>query len=172
MLIETARLSIRRLGAGDEAFILELLNEPSFIRNIGDRNVRTIADATAYILKGPVNSYERFGFGLFLVSLKESAVPIGICGLLKRDSLEDVDIGFAYLARFWGQGYALEAANAVMEWGWSTVRLTRIVAITAPHNEGSIRLLCKLGMQFEGMVRLPGAAGESKLFGVTAAGDS
>jgi ribosomal-protein-alanine N-acetyltransferase len=166
MLIETERLSIRHLGAGDEAFILELLNEPAFIRNIADRNVRSIADAAVYIRNGPVASYEKFGFGLFRVGLKESGIPIGICGLLKRDSLEDVDIGFAYLERFWGKGYALEAARAVIEFGWKTVGLKRIVGITAPHNEGSIRLLEKLGMQFEGTITMPGAAGKTKLFGL------
>jgi [ribosomal protein S5]-alanine N-acetyltransferase len=168
MLIETERLAIRHLGAGDEEFILELLNQPSFIRNIADRNVRSLEDAAAYIQNGPVASYERFGFGLFLVSLKESAVRIGICGLLKRDALEDVDIGFAYLERFWGQGYALEAARAVMEYGWKIVGLKRIVGITAPHNEASMSLLHKLGMRFEGTVRLPGSSGDTKLFGMAA----
>ncbi len=157
---------IRRLGAGDEAFILELLNEPAFIRNIGDRCVRSLADAAAYIQNGPVASYEKFGFGLFWTGLKEGQVPIGICGLLKRDFLPDVDIGFAFLERYCGKGYAFEAASGVMEYGWNTVGLKRIVAITAPHNEASARLLGKLGMQFEGEVRMAGAAADSRLYGV------
>jgi RimJ/RimL family protein N-acetyltransferase len=168
MLIETPRLSIRYLGSGDEPFILELLNQPSFIRNIGDRGVRTLDDATDYIRKGPAASYEKFGFGLFHVALKDSGPPIGICGLLKRDTLDDVDIGFAYLERYWGQGYALEAAQAVMDFGWNTGGLKRIVAITATHNEASMRLLEKLGMRFEGVIKFPGAAGDTKLFGITA----
>jgi RimJ/RimL family protein N-acetyltransferase len=165
MLIETERLAIRRLGGGDEAFIVELLNQPSFVRNIGDRKVKSIEDAARYIREGPVASYSKFGFGLFHVSLKDGS-PIGICGLLKRDALEDVDIGFAYLEAYQGRGYGLEAAEAVMAFGWKSVGLKRIIAITAPHNEGSMRLLGKLGMKFEGMVRLPGAASESKLFGM------
>jgi ribosomal-protein-alanine N-acetyltransferase len=168
MLIETPRLSIRHLGSGDEPFILELLNQPSFIRNIGDRGVRTLDDATEYIRKGPAVSYEKFGFGLFHVALKDSGTPIGICGLLKRDSLDDVDIGFAYLERYWGQGYALEAAQSVMDFGWNTIGLKRIVAITATHNEASMRLLEKLGMRFEGVIKFPDAAGDTNLFGITA----
>jgi [ribosomal protein S5]-alanine N-acetyltransferase len=168
MLIETPRLSIRHLGSGDEPFILELLNQPSFIHNIGDRGVRTLDDATEYIRKGPAASYEKFGFGLFHVAIRESETPIGICGLLKRDTLDDVDIGFAYLERYWGQGYALEAAQAVMDFGWNTAGLKRIVAITAAHNEASMRLLRKLGMKFEGVIKFPGAARDTNLFGITA----
>ncbi len=137
MILETERLLIRRLGPGDEEFILELLNEPAFIQNISDRGVRSLSDAAAYIQNGPAASYEKFGFGLFWTGLKDSGVPVGICGLLKRDCLDDVDIGFAFLKRFWNNGYAFEAASAVMEYGWKTVGLKRLVAITAPHNEGS-----------------------------------
>jgi RimJ/RimL family protein N-acetyltransferase len=165
MILETERLLIRRLGPGDEEFILELLNEPAFILNIADRGVRSLSDAAAYIQNGPGASYAKFGFGLNWTGLKDSGVPVGICGLLKRDFLEDVDIGFAFLKRFWNCGYALEAARAVMEYGWKTVGLTRVVAITAPHNEGSMRLLGKLGMKFEGTIRMPGASVESNLFG-------
>jgi ribosomal-protein-alanine N-acetyltransferase len=168
MLIETSRLSIRLLGSGDEPFIVELLNQPSFIHNIGDRGVRTLDDATEYIRKGPAASYEKFGFGLFHVAIKDSGTPIGICGLLKRDTLEDVDIGFAYLERYWRQGYALEAAQAVMDFGWNTAGLKRIVAITATHNQASMRLLSKLGMKFEGVIKFPGTAGDTNLFGITA----
>jgi [ribosomal protein S5]-alanine N-acetyltransferase len=163
-MIESERLSLRRLNAGDAEFILELLNDPSFIQNIGDRGVRTVADACRYIANGPVASYERFGFGLFLVQLKKSGIPIGICGLLKRDSLEDVDVGFAFLPAFRLKGYAFESASAVMKYGRDALGLNRIVAITAPRNEGSIRVLEKLGLRFERMVNLPGHGGESKLF--------
>lgn len=153
-VIETERLNLRRLTADDAEFILELLNEPSFIRNIGDRGVRTIADARQYILNGPVASYERFGFGLYLVELKESGAPVGICGLIKRESLADVDIGFAFLPRFWSKGYAFESAAAVKAYGFETLRLQRIVAITNPDNDGSIRVLEKLGLKYKRMVRL------------------
>ncbi len=118
-ILETERLVLRRLTAGDAAFILELLNEPAFLENIGDRGARTLADARRYIARGPVASYRKFGFGLYLVELKDSGTPVGICGLLKRESLEDVDIGFAFLRRYWSQGYARESAAAVMHYGWT-----------------------------------------------------
>jgi len=118
MFLETDRLRLRRLSVddADAKFILRLLNEPSFIQNIGDRGVRTIEDARAYILQGPVASYEKFGFGLLLVEQKESGLAIGMCGLLKRDVLEHIDIGYALLPEFWSQGYALESASAVMSY--------------------------------------------------------
>lgn len=164
-MIESERLSLRRLNAGDAEFILELLNDPSFIQNIGDRGVRTVEDACRYIANGPVASYEKFGFGLYLVQIKESGVPIGICGLLKRESLADVDVGFAFLPGFRQKGYAFESAAAVMRYGRDVLGLNRIVAITAPENEGSIRVLEKLGLRFEKMVHLLGHGRESKLFG-------
>jgi RimJ/RimL family protein N-acetyltransferase len=163
-ILETERLLLRRLTRNDAAFILELLNEPAFLENIGDRGARTLADARRYIAKGPVASYRRFGFGLYLVELKDSGAPIGICGLLKRESLDDVDIGFAFLRRFWSQGYAHESAAAVMHYGWTQLRLQRIVAITKPHNQASITLLEKLGLRFEKNVALPDQGGENKLF--------
>jgi RimJ/RimL family protein N-acetyltransferase len=163
-VIETARLSLRRLSVDDAEFILELLNEPSFIRNIGDKNVRTISDARQYILNGPVDSYQRSGFGLYLVELKNTQVPIGICGLLKRDTLRDVDIGFAFLPRFWSKGYAFESASAVRTYGINALGLKRIVAITNPDNDGSIRVLEKIGLSYERMVRLSDDGPEIKLY--------
>jgi RimJ/RimL family protein N-acetyltransferase len=151
-IIETERLNLRQLTAQDAEFILELLNEPSFIRNIGDKGVRTIEDARLYILNGPRASYERFGFGLYLVELKQSGESIGICGLVKRESLADVDVGFAFLPRFWSKGYAFESASAVKAHGLETLRLPRVVAIANPDNEGSIRVLEKIGLRFERMV--------------------
>jgi RimJ/RimL family protein N-acetyltransferase len=171
-VLETERLSLRWLCVDDAPFMLELLNEPSFIRYIGDRGVRTLEQARKYVLDGPVASYERFGFGLYLVTLREDGAPIGVCGLLKREVLDDVDVGFAFLPRFWGQGYALEAASAVMTDGRERFGFERIVAITDPDNAGSIRVLEKLGFRFEELVRLQGFEGESRLFGwgVTRAG--
>jgi RimJ/RimL family protein N-acetyltransferase len=163
-ILETERLSLRRLSADDGEFIFGLVNQPSFIKNIGDRGVRTKADAVAYIQNGPVASYERFGFGLNLVELKGSGTPIGICGLLKRDSLPDVDIGFAFLPEFWSRGYAVESAAAVMDHGRNVLGLGRIVAITAPENLGSIKVLEKIGFRFEGMMRLSEGQPEIKLF--------
>ena len=163
-VIETGRLSLRQLTADDAEFILELLNESPFIQNIGDRGVRTRADAARYILNGPVASYEKHGFGLYLVELSASRAPIGICGLLKRDFLDDADIGFALLQRFWSQGYAYEAASAVMEHGRNVLGLKRILAVTAPDNPSSIRLLGKIGLRFDKMIGMPGAEEPRRLF--------
>ncbi|MCB1677031.1 MAG: GNAT family N-acetyltransferase [Halioglobus sp.] len=162
--LQTTRLTICHLTPGDAPFILDLLNQPSFRQFIGDRGVRTLEDARNYIQKGPISSYERFGFGLFLVKLTEGDIPAGICGLLKRDTLPDVDIGFAFLPQFWSQGYAYESAAAVLAHGKNTLGLKRIVAITQPDNAASIKLLEKLGLRFERMVRLEGDDVELKLF--------
>jgi RimJ/RimL family protein N-acetyltransferase len=164
-VLETERLLLRQLSTQDADFILELLNEPSFIRNIGDRGVRTIGDANSYILNGPVASYAKNGFGLYLVKLKETDVSIGMCGLIKRDTLEDVDIGYAYLPKFWSMGYGVEAAQAVKEYAKNVIGLNRVVAIVDPENAGSIRVLEKIGLNFERMVRLSDDDIELKLFG-------
>ena len=167
-VLETDRLVLRRLSADDAEFILELLNEPSWLRFIGDRGVRTVDDARSYIVNGPMAMYARFGFGMFLTALKEGEVPIGICGLVKRDSLDDVDIGFALLPRYWSQGFAYEAASATMAYARDVLGLERIVAITTTDNHSSARLLEKLGMRFERMVRFPDDAEELRLFATSA----
>src|SRR5712672_2366978 len=164
MIIETDRLKLRQLSLDDAEFVLRLLNEPSFIQNIGDRGVRTVDDARGYIVKGPITSYEQFGFGLWMVETKSPSAPIGICGLLKREVLEDVDIGYALLPEFWSQGYALESASAVMSYAREKLRATRVLAVVNADNQSSIRLLEKLGFQFERMVRLSENAPEIKLF--------
>lgn len=164
-VLETDRLIVRWLSADDAEFILRLLNEPSWLRYIGNKGVRTLEDARAYILNGPVEMYSRLGFGLYLVELKGKGRPIGMCGLIKRDSLEDVDIGFAFLPQYWGKGYAYEAASAVMAYGVDVLSLKRIVAITSVDNESSARLLEKLGLRFEGMIKLSNDAEEVRLFG-------
>ena len=164
MVLETHRLLLRRLSVDDAGFILTLLNEPSFIQNIGDRGVRTIEDARAYILKGPVASYEKYGFGLWLVETKDSGTHIGICGLLKREVLEDVDIGYALLPEFWSKGYALESASAVLSYARAELRLKRVLAVVNANNQSSIRLLEKIGFAFEKMVRLSEDAPEIKLY--------
>ena len=164
IVLETERLTIRRLTVDDATFILRLLNEPSFLQHIGDRGVRTMADASQYILAGPMASYERVGFGLFLVELKDSHVPIGICGLLKRDALDDVDVGFSFVPESWSKGYAFESASAVVAYGRDTHGLKRIVAITSHENVASINLLVKLGFYFDRMVTMPGDKEELRLF--------
>ncbi|HEV2828839.1 MAG TPA: GNAT family N-acetyltransferase [Pyrinomonadaceae bacterium] len=167
IVLETERLVLRRLSSEDAKFILELLNQPSFLQYIGDKGVRNNDDAVNYIQTGPVASYEKFGFGLYLVELKDSARPIGICGLLKRDSLPDVDVGFAFLPDYWSRGYAFEAAVAVMNYGKQVLGLRRIVAITSLDNEASIRLLEKIGLKFEGLIKLVEDKPEVRLFGTS-----
>jgi len=164
--LETSRLSLHRLTTDDAEFILELVNDPSWLRFIGDRGVKTLDDARAYILKGPaVSSYERFALGQFLVRRKADGVAIGICGLLKRPALEDVDVGFAFLPQFTRQGYAFEAATAILAYGRRELGLIRIVAVTSPDNSASIRLLEKLGLRFEKNIRLSADAPELRLYG-------
>jgi ribosomal-protein-alanine N-acetyltransferase len=166
IVLETERLVLRHLTLNDAPFIVELLNDPSFLRYIGDRGVRNIQDARRYLLKGPIASYQKSGFGLYLAFLKETGDPIGICGLLKRDTLEDVDVGFALLPPHWGKGYARESAAAVLEQGRTAFGLKRIVAITSPDNAASISVLEKIGLKFEAVTRLGDDPHEVKLFGI------
>ena len=158
--LETERLLLRRLTVEDAKFVLTLLNQPSFLRYIGDKKVRSLDDAWQYILNGPIASYERHGFGLNLVELKESHTPIGICGLLKRDELPNPDIGFALLPDFWSKGYAFEAATAVLQ----DARLARVLAITSLDNDASINLLQRLGFRFEKVTRLSADGEQVRLF--------
>lgn len=151
---ETARLRIRWLDAGDAAFIFTLLNEPAWIRYIGDKNVRTHDDALRYLRDGPMAMYARVGFGLYLVELRDTGEPIGICGPIKRDAREDVDIGFAFLPAFWGHGYAYEAAMAVLAYARSALGLSRIVAILSHDNRRSTALLERLGFRPAGITTL------------------
>jgi len=165
-VFETSRLALSRLTPDDAAFILELVNDPAWLRFIGDRGVRTLDDARGYILKGPVASYEKHGFGLFLVKRKEDGAPIGMCGLLKRETLPDVDVGFAFLPQFTRQGYGYEAASASITYGRRVLGLKRIVAVCSPDNTASISLLEKLGLKYEKPVRLTPEADEISLYGV------
>lgn len=164
IVLETDRLWLTKLMPADAPFILRLLNEPTFIENIGDRGVRTLEDAQRYILDGPMASYVHFGFGLYLVESKATGEAMGMCGLLRREVLDDVDIGYAFLPEFCGNGYAREAATAVLHHAHQVLRLNRVVAIVNPDNQPSIRLLEKIGFRYERMVRLTAVAPEIKLF--------
>lgn len=164
MLLTTDRLRLRGLSADDAAFMLRLLNDPSFLRNIGDKGVRTADEARAYILRGPASGYEKLGFGMWLVEEKESGAPAGICTLLKREALDDVDIGYALLPEFWSRGYASEATSALISYARDTLGLKRLVAVTAVDNQSSVRLLEKLGFRFERMVKLSDDDVDLKLF--------
>jgi len=167
-VLRTERLGIRRLTTDDAEFMYAIWNDPAFMQYVGDRGIRSLDASRESIRTGPVEMYRRFGFGLYLVSLHETGEPIGICGLLKRDALEDVDLGFAFLPPFRSRGFAFEAAAAVMDYGREVLRLRRIVAITNPENERSARLLERLGMSFERMIRMPGEDRDIRLFAWTA----
>jgi ribosomal-protein-alanine N-acetyltransferase len=161
---ETPRLRLRRVRSADAPFVLELLTDPDFLANVGDRDVHSLRDAHRYITTGLAASYRRHGFGLWLVELKSVALAIGLCGLLRRDTHPDVEIGFALLPRFRHRGYALEAAQAALRLGTQEFGLKRIVAITAPGNRDSIRILETLGLKFERLVRFTPDGSESRLY--------
>jgi [ribosomal protein S5]-alanine N-acetyltransferase len=164
IVVHTLRLVLRELERADAPFMLALLNDPDFLANIGDRGVRSPEAAADYITAGPVASYAKHGFGLYAVLRADGAAPIGICGLLRRDSHPDVEIGFALLPGGRGQGYALEAAQATVRLARERFGLRRIVAITAPGNDASISILNSLGMHFERMARFAASGAESRLF--------
>jgi RimJ/RimL family protein N-acetyltransferase len=163
-ILETERLILRKLTLDDAAFLLELMNEQAFIKYVADRGLRTKCDAARYLLDKILPAYERFGFGFYRVELKESETVIGICGLVKRDTLDHADIGFSILERFRGNGYAYEAAVAVLQYGHAALGLAQICGVTAPGNRTSIHLLEKLGLKFRREIHLPGYGAESLLF--------
>lgn len=163
-ILETERLSLREFSRADAEFILKLLNEPSFTQNIGDRGVRSVPDAEEYLERGPLASYAKNGFGLLAVVSKETGEMMGMCGLIKREALDDVDIGYAFLPQFWSRGFAVEAARRVMDSASEKFGLTRLVAIVDPLNTASIRLLERIGFTYEKMVRLSADDIELKLF--------
>lgn len=163
-VLETERLTLGHLSVDDAEFVFALVNDPSWLRYIGDKGVRNLDDARAYILNGPVKSYAANGFGLYRVGLKRSGIAIGINGLIKRDTLPDPDIGFAFLPQYRSQGYALESARAVMKQARETFALDRVLAITSPDNQSSEKLLGKIGFRFDRMLQLADDTPEVKLF--------
>lgn len=163
-ILETERLILREITEKDAEFILDLLNQPTFIKYIGDRKVRTVLDARDYIESRFIKSYRENGFGLYAVELREDGTPIGICGFVKRHSLPDADIGFAFLPQYERKGYAFESADAAMKYGRDILNLKRVLAITSLDNESSIRLLDKLNFKFESLFRLAPDNEELKLF--------
>lgn len=165
--LETPRLTLRRLEFSDAPFLVELLNQPSFIANIGDRNVRSIEDAHRYLREGPMAMYEKHGFGSWQVLRKSDNAAVGMCGLLKRDNLPDVDIGYAFLPAYWGAGLAFEAAEATVRHGARKFGLERIIAVVSEGNAASIRVLEKLGFRFERMFPMRPDEPEVRLYGRT-----
>lgn len=148
-ILETERLILREITINDASFILALLNSKGWLQFIGDRNVQNIFDAENYIAERFLKGYIHNGFGLYLVAIKSSNISIGLCGLIKRETLEDIDIGFAFLPEYNGLGYAYEAAKATRQFAFETLKINRLVAITTPDNVSSIKLVEKIGMQFE-----------------------
>ena len=172
--MHTTRLQLREFTHDDAAFVLRLLNEPSFLLHIGDKRVRDEAQARAYLDTGPIASYRAHGFGLWLVACRATGQPMGMCGLIRRDALPDVDLGYAFLPAFWGQGLAREAASATVAAAASRFGLRRLLAIVAPANTRSIHLLETLGFGFERMVQMAPGEPELRLFArsLTAAADA
>jgi [ribosomal protein S5]-alanine N-acetyltransferase len=162
-VVETARVRLRELEAADAPFILELLTDPDFRANVGDRGVHDLDSARRYAEESAGASYRTHGFGLWLIERKADTRPLGLCGLLRRDSHPDAELGFALLPHARGQGYALEAAAATLEVARARFGIERLVAITAPANAASMRLLERLAFRYERMVRFT-ADGESRLY--------
>jgi [ribosomal protein S5]-alanine N-acetyltransferase len=155
IVLETARLTLRTFDVDDSAFYFELWKQPLWIKYIGDKKFQSVDDARVALIKGPMEMYDRLGFSLYVVSLKANGSPIGMCGLIKRDYLDDVDIGYGLLPAYSGKGYALEAAQAAMQYAKEKLKLKRLVAICTSDNQKSISLLKKIGMRHEKMVTVP-----------------
>lgn len=156
---------MRPVTIQDAAFMLELMNEPPYHENIGDRGVRTVSDAARYISEKYTASYEARGYGLYLVELKEGLVQLGICGLVKREMLDHPDLGFAYLQRYWSKGYASESAAAMLGFARDILKLPYLYGVVSPKNQRSIRLLERLGMQYLRSQEFKGAASAGDIYG-------
>lgn len=163
-IISTERLHLRVMRLDDAEFYLRLVNEPTFISNIRDKGIRTLDESRASIEIGALASQEKFGFSFYLVEDRTTHLPMGICGLTKRDSLDDVDLGYAFLPEFCGQGYAYEAALAVLTHTKNSLPIKQLAAITSPTNERSNRLLIKLGFIFQKTTLLAGDNTETRLY--------
>ncbi len=164
VVLETPRLRLRQFVLADAAYIVEQVNDPLWRKYIGQRDVQNDEDARAYLVRGQLAMYERHGFGLWAVETRADNTVVGMCGLIRREGLDDVDIGFALLPLQRGQGYALEAAAATLRHGHEVLALARIVAITAPDNQRSAALLAAIGMHYEKTVHLGEHAEASLLF--------
>lgn len=163
-ILETERLVVRQLTTDDAEFILRLVNEPSFIANIGDRGIRSLEQASNYLLDGPIKSYQRHGYGPYLVALRDSMVPVGMCGLLKRDQLDDADLGYAFLPEYHSRGLAFEAASATLEFAHHSLGITRLLGLVSPGNSASIRLLERLGFVFSEMRQIAAVGPETAIY--------
>lgn len=164
--LTTERLRMRWLTAEDASFMLGIWNDPTFVHFVGDRGLRTDDDARRALEDGPLRLYDAYGYGPYHLSLRSDGTPVGVCGLFRREGLEDPDIGFALLPGFRGGGYAREAAEAVVDQARNVLRLARLTAIVAAENTHSIRLIEKLGLRFDRMLRLKGDDRDACLYAV------
>ncbi len=164
IIAETDRLILRELQHDDAPFVLKLVNEPSWLENIGDKNVHSLQDAQRYLDEGPLRSYQENGFGLYLAELKLKKYPVGLCGLVKREGLEHPDIGYALLPDFWGAGLASEAARATLEYAQNALGITQVLGVTSMDNASSMRVLEKIGLRYDREVVLPQQDHPSRLF--------
>lgn len=155
-MLRTERLVLSKLTCDDAAFIVELLTEPSVMKYVGDKGIRSLDDAKAYLREGPISQYSACGYGLYRVGLRDFGISVGLCGLVRREAFPDPDLGFAFLKSYRSNGYALEAASAVLEEAADRFSLRRILAMADEANTASIRLLATLGFRFERMVTMPG----------------
>lgn len=154
-VIHTERLSLRELTINDTLFIIDLLNSPDWLKFIGNRNIKTDIQALDFIINGPIKSYNENGYGLYVVELKDTKKPIGMCGIINRTFLNWPDIGFAFLPDYIGKGFGYEAANATLEFAKNSLKLNKLCAITVANNSKSIKLLEKLGFSFSEIIVLP-----------------
>ena len=168
MILDTKRLYLRKFNLTDAPFIFELVNSPDWLTYIGNKNVKNLKDAEQYIQEKMLDHYKKHGFGFYLVITKDENIPIGITGFINRESMTDVEVGYGFLPIGTGKGYALEATQAIMEYGETKLNLDNIVAITHPDNTSSQKLLEKLGLTSNGMILLPGFEGPCALFTQTA----
>ncbi|MEM1321306.1 MAG: GNAT family N-acetyltransferase [Bacteroidota bacterium] len=156
ILLKTERLILREFELSDAPFIFELLNSPGWLQYIGDRGIKTLKDAEHYLSNRLIPSYAKWGFGFYVCLDRETGQPVGTCGLVDREGLEDVDIGYALLPAFEGQGFAFESTAAMAEYAKEILGIKRLVAITTKDNERSIHLLERLDFHHDGQVQLPG----------------
>lgn len=167
-VLQTERLTLRKLNLNDTAFIIELVNSPGWLQYIGYRNIHTTEDANKHLEDGPLKSYEQNGFGLLLIQLKSTGAPIGMCGLLKREALPLPDLGYALLPAYEGKGYITEATSAYLAYVAQQLQIEKLMAITNVDNEKSIRVLEKLHFVFERYMNLSGDDHPVRLFSWTA----
>ena len=165
-VLETERLVLREVEEADAPFVLELLNSPGFLENIGDRGVRNEDEARAYIVERVIGSYREHGFGMWLTIQKLDQTAVGLAGLVKRDGLDVPDVGYAFAPRVWGQGYAQEAAGAVLTHAQGPMGIPKLAAITTLENFASMAVLRKIGFVDQGTIQLPGIDRESSYFTV------